>query len=142
MASIIPYTLLGIILASGFFLLLKTFSGFSVATYILWHQLYPSLVVLAILSTIQELFFRGYLMFVLKSYSGSFFIVVLIDAVLFAAMHLVFPYASILVPAAFFAGLLFASVYYYYPNLFFASLTHTILLISLIPLWHFNLVAH
>lgn len=138
--SLIPYLVLSAVLILGFFLILKTFYAFSISTVVLWHTLYPSFAIVVVLSAIQELFFRGYLIFVLKNLSKSIFIVVLIDAVLFAALHAFFSFPEILVPAAFLEGVLFATTYYYYPNLFLASATHIALVMSSPMFCYFKLV--
>lgn len=140
MSSIIPYCLLTIVLIGGFFIILKTFSDFSESCYVLWHQLYPSLWILVAFSALQELFFRGYLVFVLRSFSKHVATVVLIDALLFGAMHLVFPFPLIIFFAAFLGGIAFATTYYYYPNVILSSLAHSLLLMSLPIFWYFNLV--
>jgi membrane protease YdiL (CAAX protease family) len=141
LSSLIPYSLLAAVLILGFFLILRTFDDFSVSCYVLWHQLYPSIWILVALSTLQELFFRGYLIFVLKSFSQSVAIVVFIDALLFGAMHLIFPFPAIIFVTAFLGGIAFATTYYYYPNVILSSLVHSVLLMSLPILWYFHLVS-
>ncbi len=138
-SSFLPYGLLTIILVTGLLLILDIFGVAS--TLVSWHRLYPSFLVLIFLSSLQELFFRGYLILVLRRFSKKVAIVVLIDAVLFAALHLLFQEQQIFVPGAFLAGVGFATVYYYYPNLILASLVHIVLDWSIIPFCNFKLLS-
>ena len=133
--SLVPYVLLTLALLVGLVVFLK-FGGHALSGE--WRRLYghglQALVLVTALATIQEVFFRGYLVPVLKRRFASFFAVVVLDAFFFSAMHAVFATASVLVPEAFLAGLFFAGVYYYYPNVYLASAVHTFLNLMLIPL--------
>ena len=141
LSSLVFYIGLGLALILGFFLILKIFPEFSVSSSILARKLYSSFLVVIALSILQELFFRGYLISVLKSFSTKASVVIIIDTVLFATIHLIFHDSQILFPAAFLAGLGFAGVYYYRPNLILASLVHIALIKSLTLFCYLKLVS-
>jgi len=140
-SSLIFYVSLGLVLILGFLFILKISPEFSVSSSVLAKRLYPSFLVVIALSVLQELFFRGYLIPVLKSLSNRASIVIGIDAALYATLHLTFHYPQILFPAVFLAGLGFAGVYYYRPNLILASLVHIALVKSLTLFCYLKLVS-
>ncbi len=105
-----------------------------------YYKLYPFYFVLIILSFLQEFFFRGILMFYLSKFSNSPLKVILINALLFTLLHAIFPYKEIILPGAFIAGLSFATVYYYYPNLILISLSHIIVNTLIIPYCYLKLL--
>ena len=78
---------------------------------------------------------------VLRDSLKSPILVILIDAILFASMHLIFPQRAILVPEAFAAGVGFAGVYYYYPNVIWASISHSLLNWLILPFCYFGLIS-
>ena len=137
--ALLPWTLLTLIYGCSLLVLLNSYAGAPLLK--LWHDLYSSIFILFILATAQELFFRGYLMHVLRSAYTSSAKVILIDVLLFAAMHAVFPHPEIVVSEALVAGLGFATVYYYYPNVILASVAHIILTWVIIPFCFFGLVS-
>ena len=115
--AIIPYFVLTAFFLLGSILVLNLIGDL---LFPLWNKLYPSILILIFLAFLQELVFRSFLIPQLKSRVKSMFLVVLLDATIFAIAHIVFPFSHILVPGAFVVGLGFAYVYYYYPNLFLA----------------------
>ena len=133
--SLLPWSILTLVFAIGLFFVLQRYP----ILFQLWHQLYPSVGILIFLAAAQELFFRGYLMKVLRGAFKRPVAVILIDAILFAAMHLVFAQRTILVPEAFIAGIGFAWIYYYYPNVILASLSHALLNWIIIPFCLFRM---
>jgi len=79
------------------------------------------------ISITQELIFRGILMKLLKqAFSNPIFIIVL-NASVFALMHVIFSNATFVLPLTFIAGIGFAWIYYKYPNLILISISHIIL---------------
>ena len=79
------------------------------------------------LSELQELIFRGALMNMLRRvFTNKWFIIVL-NASLFALMHIIYLKAFFTLPLTFVAGIGFAWIYYKYPNLVLISISHTIL---------------
>ena len=79
------------------------------------------------LALFQEFLYRSFLMHELKLMFSSFFLIVIIDAFLFSIMHVIFVDKKMAVSITFLAGLVFASVYYFYPNLLLITLSHAIL---------------
>lgn len=133
--------------AAVYFLLIAAFflissfaisrSGYLDKFLVLWSSLYRPLWLVFPVSIFQEVIFRGWLMPVLREKFHKFLFVVLINAVLFATTHLVFPYREIMVPGAFLVGLGFATIYYFFPNLILASIAHMSFNLLVIPycLW-------
>ena len=79
-------------------------------------------------SVFQEFAFRGFLMPVLgRIFLRSNFTVVLVNSILFAFMHAIYPIPMITLPIAFIGGLLFAGLYSKYPNLLLVTIMHCVL---------------
>ena len=79
------------------------------------------------ISFAQEFIYRGYLMYKLKTFFRSAWVIILINALLFTFLHLVFKGLLVVLPLAFISGLAFAWMYKKYPNLLLISLSHTFL---------------
>ena len=75
----------------------------------------------------QEFLYRGFLMPDLKLVFSSVIAVVLINALLFTFIHIIYPNRKANLITAFIGGLCFAGIYYYYPNLILISISHMIL---------------
>lgn len=136
--GLVPYTLLTIALSLGSLIFLRIFGNNLIG---LWHQLYPTPLILILIAFLQELFFRSILISKLKSRFSNVFVVILLDAVIFALAHIIFPFRELLVPGAFFVGIGFATVYYYRPNFFLASISHSVLNLIIIPICYFKLAS-
>lgn len=79
------------------------------------------------ISVLQEIVFRGMLMNMqIRAFNNKLFII-LLNASIFALMHIIFANAYIILPFTFIAGICFAWMYYDYKNLFLISISHTIL---------------
>ena len=78
-------------------------------------------------SFLQEFLFRSYLMSKLGEIFSSVILIITINGLLFALMHMIFPELKIDFPFIFLAGLLFACIYYFFPNLILISVMHMIL---------------
>ncbi|MDD3662435.1 MAG: type II CAAX endopeptidase family protein [Candidatus Pacebacteria bacterium] len=79
------------------------------------------------ISVLQEVIFRGILMKLLRqAFTNPFFIIVL-NAMVFALIHVIYSNATFVLPLTFIAGIGFAWIYYKYPNLILVSISHTIL---------------
>lgn len=79
------------------------------------------------ISVLQEVVFRGILMKLLRqAFANPFFIIVL-NAIVFALIHVIYSNATFVLPLTFIAGVGFAWIYYKYPNLILVSISHTIL---------------
>lgn len=137
--SIFPYFLLFFILGLCMVILLNN-TNYLPQLLNLYYGFYSPLWLVIPLSVIQEIFFRGYLMAVLKKNFRSIYVVIFLNTILFTLMHLVFPYPEIVLPGAFVAGIGFAITYYFYPNLFLVSIVHVLLNFLIIPLCSLKLV--
>lgn len=80
-----------------------------------------------ILSAVQEVIYRGYLLQKLKLLFGSVKMVILINAFLFALLHIVFPNPIMSFATTFVLGVGFASIYYRFPNLVLISISHAVI---------------
>ncbi len=79
------------------------------------------------LSVLQELIFRGVLMNMLRRVFSSKWFIILLNASVFALMHIIYLHAYFTLPLTFVAGIGFAWIYYKYPNLVLISIAHTVL---------------
>jgi membrane protease YdiL (CAAX protease family) len=79
------------------------------------------------LSVIQEIIFRGVLMNMLRRVFSNMWFVIILNAGVFALMHIIYLKAFFTLPLTFIAGVGFAWMYYKYPNLVLISISHTIL---------------
>lgn len=85
------------------------------------------LFIFIIVSFFQEFAFRGFLLPVLGRIFPNTFTVIIVNALLFAFMHAIYPFPIVGLPFAFVAGLFFAILYHKYPNLWLVSLSHSVL---------------
>jgi len=92
-----------------------------------WWRYYHFQFGFIILALFQEFTYRSFLMYELRLIDPSFIFVILVNALLFSLMHVIFIDSKIVVPATFIAGLVFASVYYFYPNLLLITICHAAL---------------
>lgn len=87
------------------------------------HFLFLFLVV----SFFQEFAFRGFLMPVLKKIFPDVLTIILVNALLFAGMHAIYPFPEIGLPFSFAGGVFFAYLYHKKPNLVLITLSHAVL---------------
>lgn len=87
------------------------------------HFLYLFIIV----SVFQEVAYRGFLIPALGKLSRSPFFIVILNASLFAFLHIIFPNLSIGLPLAFIGGIGFALMYMRYPNLPMIMVSHAVL---------------
>lgn len=79
------------------------------------------------ISVLQEIVFRGILMHMLRRAFTNIPFVILINASLFALIHIIYINTDIILPLTFIGGIGFALMYYKYQNLIMISISHTIL---------------
>lgn len=79
------------------------------------------------ISVLQEVTFRGFLMPKLESVLASALLAILVNALLFAFLHILYPQPRLNVPFGFLAGIGFAALYSFFPNLILISLSHSVL---------------
>ncbi|MBI4433993.1 CPBP family intramembrane metalloprotease [Candidatus Uhrbacteria bacterium] len=77
-----------------------------------------------IVSIAQEIIFRGFLIPKLQGLLRSTAFTVLANALLFTAIHAIFPSPAIVLPLTFLGGLLLALLYVRYPNLVLVTAAH------------------
>lgn len=80
-----------------------------------------------IVSALQEVAYRGYLMPSLGSLIKKPALLIIANALLFTFLHSIFPKPLIGLPIAFIGGIGFALMYYRYPNLPLIILSHSII---------------
>lgn len=80
-----------------------------------------------IVSVFQEFAYRAFLIPKLKIVFSDNLGIVLINALLFTLLHIIFPFPQIMLPLAFSGGLVFAVIYIKYPNLVLVSIAHSVL---------------
>ena len=104
------------------------------STVTIWWQQPHFLYLFFIVSVLQELAYRGYLMPALASVERSPLAIILTNAVLFAFLHAIFPNYLTNLPLAFVGGIAFAAIYYKYPNLVLIMLSHAVL--NFVAVWY------
>jgi len=90
------------------------------------------------LSILQEFVYRGYLMPKLESMFASVILIIIINTLLFTVLHIIYPEKSVILPLTFIAGLVFALLYYYFPNLLLAAASHSVLNFSAVVFSFFH----
>lgn len=88
-------------------------------------------------SFFQEFAFRSFLMPRLKMIYQKKYLIVLVNAVLFTLLHIIYPNLGLILPLMFVSGILFAWLYYKYPNLILVSVSHSILNVTAMLLGFF-----
>ena len=91
-------------------------------------------------SFFQEFAFRSFLIPRLKELYDNNFVIILVNAVLFTLMHIIYPNLGIGLPLAFVSGIFFAWLYIKYPNLVLITLAHSALNITAVLLGFFVIV--
>ena len=92
-----------------------------------WWENEKFLLLFAPISILQEIIFRGILMKMLLQSFKRIEIVILINAIVFTLMHVIYLNAIFVLPLTFIAGIAFAWIYLYRPNMVLISISHTIL---------------
>ena len=85
-----------------------------------------------IISAAQEFLYRGFLISKLKDIVRSSILVIVVDATLFALLHVIFPDPALVLPMSFLAGLALAALWLRWPNLLLASVAHAVLNVSFV----------
>ena len=91
-----------------------------------WWQLSHLQYGFLILAIFQEFLYRGYLIVKLQEIFINPVWIILINAILFSFLHIIYGDWSIVVPITFIGGLTFAGIYFYYPNLILVTISHAI----------------
>ncbi len=79
-------------------------------------------------SLFQEFLYRGFLMKMLKQiFKSETHTIILVNATLFALLHVIYPHQLFVIPLVFIGGVFFAAIYHKMPNLILVSVAHAIL---------------
>ena len=92
-----------------------------------WWTMPHFLILFIVVSVLQEFAYRAFLIPKLKVLFTDRLGIVLINALLFTLLHIIFPIPQIMLPMAFIGGLVFAVIYMKYPNLVLVSIAHSVL---------------
>ena len=119
-----PYAIFTILAVAFLFAISETaphFENFD------WWQSEKFLLLFAPISILQEIIFRGVLMKMLLGAFKNIPFVILINATVFAVLHIIYLNSAFILPLTFFGGICFAYLYYKWPNLILISISHTII---------------
>jgi len=119
-----PY--LGFIV-TGVFGILYFAQKMNMETQHFWWTKPHFLFLFLVVSFLQEFAYRGFLIPLLKKFFTDRLGIVLINALLFTLIHIIYPIPQIMLPLAFIGGLTFAVIYMKYPNLWLISIAHSVL---------------
>ncbi len=124
MKDIVPYSLFTI---GGVFFLFWLSQVVPHSPFLEWWGNVKFLLLFIPISILQEIIFRGILMNMLCRVFSSPIFIILINASVFAMMHVIYMNSIFVLPMTFIAGIGFAWMYYQYKNLPLISIAHTIL---------------
>lgn len=79
------------------------------------------------ISFFQEFAYRGFLMPLLRKIFSKTSTVIVVNALLFSFLHIIYPHPEVMLPVAFVGGLAFAWIYHHYKNLLLVSISHSVL---------------
>lgn len=124
MKDIVPYTVFTV---GGVLFLVWLSQVVPHSPFLGWWKNLKFLLLFIPLSIVQEVVFRGVLMNMLsRAFSSPIFIIVL-NASVFALIHVIYLNSTFVLPMTFIAGIGFAWMYFKYKNLILISISHTIL---------------
>ena len=92
-----------------------------------WQKSWQLFLFFIPLSVLQEVAYRGFLAQRLREISTNIPHRLLLNALLFTLLHIIYPYAVLTLPIAFVGGFIFAWIYERYPDLILICITHSIL---------------
>lgn len=113
------------IIGSIFLVLFFKYQGESIRSE--WWSV-PHLQIFFILTSAAQVFiFLSFLMPVLFSDLNNIYLAILFNALFFTIIHSIYSDFILLWPIIFFAGISFATIYFFYPNFIWATLSHSVL---------------
>lgn len=124
MKDIVPYSLFTI---GGVFFLIWLAQIVPHKPFLEWWGNIRFLLLFIPISILQEIIFRGILMNMLRRAFSSPIFIIILNASVFALMHVIYLNSVFVLPMTFIAGIGFAWMYYKYQNLPLISIAHTIL---------------
>ncbi len=104
-----------------------------------WWENKKFLLLFIPISVLQEVVFRGILMNMLVRAFTNPYLIIFVNASVFALIHVIYINAVFVLPLTFIAGVAFAWAYYKYKNLILISVAHTVLNFTAIILGFFVL---
>lgn len=122
--GVLPYTLLTLV---GVALIVLAAKRLRKTSHPRWWMKPHFQFMFILLSVTQEFMYRGYLMPKLEFIIPSAFFVIFVNSLIFMFLHIIYPNKATNLLLTFIGGLAFAAIYYYYPNLFLISISHSIL---------------
>jgi len=126
MPYFLPYLAFTTVLTVGLLLLAQLLGKVPAGHSLDWWN--PSLILtITVLSFLQEVCFRGYLLEKLAIVFDQVSLRVLVNALLFAWMHVIYPDPLFSMAITFVAGLGFAAMYVAYPNMWLVAGSHAVL---------------
>lgn len=124
MKDIIPYALFTV---GGVFFLVWLAQVVPHSPFLRWDDNAKFLLLFIPISILQEIVFRGILMNMLRRAFKSPIFIIILNAAVFAFLHVIYLNSIFVLPMTFIAGVGFAWIYYQYENLPLISVAHTIL---------------
>ena len=124
MKDIVPYTIFTI---GGVLFLIWLAQIVPHSPFLGWWKNLKFLLLFIPISIIQEIIFRGVLMNMLSRAFSSPIFIIIINASVFALIHVIYLNHTFILPMTFIAGIGFAWMYLKYKNLILISISHTIL---------------
>jgi len=124
MKDIVPYTIFTI---GGVLFLIWLAQIVPHNPFLGWWKNLKFLLLFIPISIIQEIIFRGILMNMLSRAFSSPIFIIIINASVFALIHVIYLNHVFVLPMTFMAGIGFAWMYYRYKNLILISASHTVL---------------
>ncbi|MFA6999581.1 MAG: type II CAAX endopeptidase family protein [Candidatus Paceibacterota bacterium] len=124
MKDIIPYALFTV---GGVFFLVWLAQVVPHEPFLKWDDNAKFLLLFIPISILQEIIFRGILMNMLRRAFKSPIFIIILNAAVFAFLHVIYLNSIFVLPMTFIAGVGFAWIYYQYENLPLISVAHTIL---------------
>lgn len=124
MKDIIPYLLFTV---GGVLFLIWLSQIVPHSPFLKWWRNIQFLLLFVPISILQEIIFRGVLMNMLRRAFSSPIFIIILNASVFALMHVIYLNSVFVLPMTFIAGIGFAWMYYRYQNLPLISIAHTIL---------------
>jgi len=125
--DIIPYTIFTLVGLGLIIFISKTIPSSQNGYYHGWWENARFLLLFIPISVLQEIVFRGVLMHMLKRAFTSVPFIIILNASVFALIHIIYLNYAVILPLTFIGGIGFAWIYYKYPNLIMISIAHTIL---------------
>lgn len=125
--DVLPYTLFTLVGLVVILLASQIIPPTEDKQYYEWWENARFLLLFIPISVLQEVIFRGILMHMLKRAFKSVPFIIILNASVFALIHIIYLNSTFILPLTFVGGIGFAWIYYKYPNLILISIAHTIL---------------